>query len=70
MRISEFILRDMEHILVEWEAFARTLFPPSEQASQLMLRDHAMEMLQVIAKDLARPQSTQAQIDKSQGLAV
>jgi hypothetical protein len=70
MRISEFIRRDMEHILVEWEDFARTLFPPSEQASQVMLRDHAREMLQVIAKDLARPQSTQAQIDKSQGLAV
>ena len=27
MRLADFILRDMEGILVEWEAFAATLFP-------------------------------------------
>ena len=41
MRLSDFILRDMESILVEWEWFASTLFPAAASMTPLALRDHA-----------------------------
>ena len=64
MRLAEFILRDMEAILVEWEAFAVTLFPASANPTQLTLRDHAQQILEAVAKDLSTPQTRQAQADR------
>jgi signal transduction histidine kinase len=66
MRLADFILRDMESILVEWEAFASTLFPAASM-TPLTLRDHAKQILEAVAKDLSTPQTKQAQIDKSLG---
>jgi signal transduction histidine kinase len=67
MRLADFILRDMESILVEWEAFASTLFPAAASMTPLTLRDHAKQILEAVAKDLSTPQTKQAQIDKSLG---
>ena len=69
MRLAEFISCDMEAILVEWEAFAVTLFPAAVTPTRLTLRDHAQQILEAVAKDLATPQTRQAQADKSLGRA-
>ena len=63
MRLADFILQNRESILVEWEAFARTCAPASGSMDITALRDHASEMLTVIAKDLATPQGDQAQAE-------
>jgi signal transduction histidine kinase len=69
MRLADFILRDMESILVEWEAFAASLFPAAASMTPLALRDEAKEILEAVAKDLSTSQTKQAQIDKSRGRA-
>lgn len=67
MRLSHFILQNLEPILVEWEKFAATLVPASQRADQAMLRDHVKKMLETIAADLARPESAHDQAEKSKG---
>ena len=67
MRLADFILRDMESILVEWEAFAATLFPAATNMTSLALRDDAKRILEAVATDLSTPQTKQAQADKSLG---
>jgi signal transduction histidine kinase len=65
-RLPKFIREHTEEILVEWEAFARTL-PASESMDIVALRDHAKEMLGVIAKDLETPQTPREQSNKAEG---
>lgn len=69
MRLADFIVANREPILVEWEAFARTCAPASSSMDVVALRDHANEMLTVIAADLATPQGALAQSEKSKGRA-
>lgn len=69
MRLADFILANREPILVEWEAFARTCTPASGAMDIETLRDHAEEMLVVIAADLHTPQGGFAQSEKSKGKA-
>lgn len=69
MRLADFILENREPILVEWEAFARTCLPASHGMNIAELRDHANEMLTVIAADLVTPQGAAAQSEKSKGRA-
>src|SRR5687768_12746670 len=66
MRLSEFILTHTEEILSEWEAFARTIGPASGM-DIAALRDHAHEMLAVIAQDLETTQSREKASEKSRG---
>jgi len=49
MRFAKFILRNMESILAEWEAFASTLLPAAEGMTPLALRDHAKQILEAVA---------------------
>lgn len=56
MRLADFIVDNRESILAEWEAFARTCAPASGTMNMLALRDHASEMLMVIAADLRTPE--------------
>jgi signal transduction histidine kinase len=69
MRLSEFIVANREPILTEWEAFARTCAPASGSMDIVALRDHANEMLTVIAADLRTPQGKHEQSEKSKGNA-
>ena len=69
MRLADFILRHMERILVEWEAFAATLFPAAASMTPRALRDHAKQILEAMATDLSTFQTKQAQTDKSLGRA-
>lgn len=69
MGLAEFILHDMEGILVEWEAFAATLLPAAAGMTSLALRDHARPILEAVAKDISAAQSREAQSEKSKGRA-
>jgi signal transduction histidine kinase len=66
LRLSGFIRDNVEPILAEWETFARSL-PGGGDMDVVALRDHAKEMLLVIARDLERPQSDLAQDEKARG---
>lgn len=65
--LADFIVESREPILREWEAFARTCAPASGAMDLNALRDHASEMLTVIADDLCTPQTKQEEVDKSRG---
>ncbi len=65
MRLSQFILENMEEILNQWEAFARTMVPPSETMSVEELRDHAKEILASIAAEMLTAQSESERETKS-----
>ena len=69
MRLHEFILTNREQILIEWETFARTCAPASATMDVEALRDHASELLTVIAADLKTYQSALEQSEKSKGHA-
>jgi hypothetical protein len=68
MRLADFILRDMEAILANWEAFAVTRVPAAASMGSLALRDHAQQILEAVAKDLSTAQTKEAQEAKSVGL--
>ena len=69
MRLADFILSNMESILVEWERFATTLLPAAASMTPLALRNEAKQILEAVATDLSTAQTRQAQIDKSLGRA-
>jgi len=67
--LADFIPRNMEAILAEWEVFATTLLPAAENMTSLTLRDHAQHILETVAADLSTTQTMQEQADKSKGWA-
>ncbi|MBR8184416.1 sensor histidine kinase [Burkholderia ambifaria] len=69
MRLADFIVRNIEPILVQWEAFAATLLPAARSMDSLALRDHARQILEAVAKDITTPQTREEQHDKSLGRA-
>ncbi len=62
--LADFILANREPILEDWEAFARTYAPTMSITG---LRDHANEMLTVIAADLKTSQTKTEKAEKSKG---
>ena len=66
MRLADFITANVEPILTEWEAFARSVWPgpPTDPAT---LRDHAEQMLHAAVADMRSGQSGAQQSDKSRG---
>lgn len=68
MRLSEFILSNMNEILAEWESFAGAILPATN-LDKLALRDHAPEILKAIALDMETTQTDFEQAEKSKGLA-
>jgi signal transduction histidine kinase len=67
MRLSEFILKNMEVILKEWENFARKIQPTDRRMEVKELRDHAEDMLKTIAADLATKQTETERVEKAEG---
>ena len=65
-RLSSFIRQNIEPILDEWETFARSL-PLGEGMDVAALRDHAKDMLAVIADDLDDPQTSAEEKEKARG---
>ena len=67
MRMAELIRANIEPILQKWEEFAVTILPAGNM-NKGELRDHAKEMLLVIAEDIESSQTDLEQSDKSKGL--
>jgi len=66
MRLADFILGNVELILIEWEAFARSL-TPRESMTKLALRNSAEAILLATAQDMQSGQSVSQQASKSKG---
>ena len=66
MRLADFILANLEPILVEWEAFASGIWPGSDRDPR-ELRDHAADILRATAWDMKSAQTPGQQSDKSRG---
>src|SRR4051812_2686404 len=66
MRLADFILESLEPILVEWEAFARSVWPGG-LVDPMELRDHARDILRATAFDMKSAQTATQQSDKSKG---
>ena len=69
MRLADFIQRDLEAILTQWEAFAATLLPAAADMDSQTLRDHAEQILRAVCKDLDTSQNDEQRERKSKGLA-
>src|SRR5205085_8098510 len=69
MRLSDFIVSNLEPILSEWETFARTHIPAGEAMDVAALRDHAADILKTVAADLQQWQSERERAEKSKGEA-
>src|SRR5687767_8700207 len=71
MRLPDFILASIEPILVEWEAFARDIWPGGEGAGAAAdpadLRDDAEAILRATAQDMKSSQTAGQQSEKSKG---
>jgi signal transduction histidine kinase len=70
MRFSAFISGQLDEIVCEWGAFARTMLPSAKTMSELALRDHGRAILLAIAKDMETNQSEAERSTKSKGSEV
>jgi signal transduction histidine kinase len=68
MTLSIFIAENVDQILIQWTAFARTLAPKSD-LDLAALQDHAKLMLLAVAREMESQQSDAQQQTKSQGHA-
>jgi signal transduction histidine kinase len=66
MRLPDFILANMERILMEWETFARGITPGAKMES-LALRDDAEDILRATVQDMKSSQSAVERAAKSKG---
>jgi signal transduction histidine kinase len=67
-RLADFIRDNTEQILSEWESFARGM-PIAASMDIAALRDHAKDILAVIATDLETPQTVREETAKAKGHA-
>ena len=68
MRLAEFIVSNIEPILMEWEVFARGMTPGAKMDA-LALRDHAPEILLATVQDMKSSQSAAERSAKSRSYA-
>lgn len=68
MRLAEFILANIDRILIEWDRFAESIWPEYVPIDPVALRDDAEAMLRAFATDMMAAQSATEQSDKSKGL--
>jgi signal transduction histidine kinase len=66
MRLADFIVSNIEPILMEWEVFARGITPGAKMDA-LALRDHASEILVATVQDMNSSQSATERSAKSRG---
>jgi signal transduction histidine kinase/ActR/RegA family two-component response regulator len=67
MRLADFILANVEPILVEWESFARSIWPKGAPADPAETRDEAEDILRATAVDMQSDQTGARQAKKSKG---
>lgn len=68
MSFSAFIKDNVDALVADWEAFARTL-PAARTMSTLALRDHSREILLAVAADMALPLSEGQRVAQSEEIA-
>jgi signal transduction histidine kinase len=66
MRLADFIVSNIEPILMDWEVFARSIAPGAKM-NELALRDHAEDILKATVNDMNSAQSAAEQSAKSKG---
>jgi hypothetical protein len=66
MRLAEFILNNVEPILIEWESFARSIWP-ALPSGRIVVRDHAENILRATVADMTSAQTPVQQEEKSKG---
>ena len=66
-RLPSFIADNIDPIVCEWEAFARTLTPASDGMTPLALRDHIHQILEFILGDIVSEQTPKQEALKSRG---
>lgn len=69
MNLARFIQTEMEKLLENWEEAALQIAPELKDKDTSALRDHAREMLEFVAKDIRKPQTTHEQGRKAIGKA-
>jgi hypothetical protein len=69
MGLAQFINENIDPILVEWEAFAKSL-PPGQTMTSTALRDDAERMLRFVAADMEASQSEAQRAVKGRGRQV
>jgi hypothetical protein len=67
VRLADFILANVEPILVEWESFARSIWPSGPTADPAEVRDEAEEILHATVRDMLSDQTGAQQAEKSKG---
>jgi signal transduction histidine kinase len=67
MRLGDFIITNMEPILMEWESFARSIWPPGVVVDPVELRNSAEEILRALVADMGTAQDGREQSEKSAG---
>ncbi|RON58458.1 sensor histidine kinase [Pseudomonas frederiksbergensis] len=66
MRLSEFIVVEVDRVVDEWEQFARAI-TPDDNLDRVTLRDHARAILLAAARDMNTAQTAQEQAAKAKG---
>jgi signal transduction histidine kinase len=66
MRLADFIVSNVESILMEWEVFARGIAPGAKMDA-LALRDHAPQILLATVRDMRSSQTVSERSAKSRG---
>jgi hypothetical protein len=67
LRLADFIENNTSEIIEEWETFAQTLIPADKEKTPLVLRDHIVQILAFIVRDMKSAQTNAEQIQKSHG---
>jgi signal transduction histidine kinase len=67
MRLATFIREREPSIVEQWEIFAKTLVPASDNLSPRTLRNHIKDMLAFITNDIESSQTSSEQMTKSEG---
>ena len=67
MRLSQFIVENVDRIVDEWEQFAATITPAAETMDSAALRDHAKAILLAASRDMVTAQTASEQQAKAEG---
>ena len=67
VRLADFILANTQPILVEWESFARSIWPQGVTADPAEVGDEAEGLLRATAADMQSDQTGAQQAEKSKG---
>ena len=69
MRLSQFIVENVDRIVDEWEQFAATITPAADAMDSVALRDHAKAILLAASRDMNTAQTASEQQVKPDGMA-